>query len=447
MVDNVIGVKDPKGTNTVFDYNSVGKVVQERSVDNTIRAYNYDRAGRLISKINKDHTKIAYDYDEADNIIKKYYLDLSNQETDDSIVYSYNGENQRLGMNDKSGLSTTLYDRNGNMISSTNYHTQDRVRYEYDENNRLIKMKYPNNIIVTYEYDDNGNIKIVTDKDGLKTYYTYDNNDNEVLKTTGNIETNKRYDADNRLIRIKNEHKYTGELIDEYSYRYDSNNNIIEEIKREPYRKKINLLDMEEVEESDHTIRVTKQTFTYDDENKLTDARVERLGMKGLSEPNVTTYHYEYDQNGNRTIVEIKDDGLTLESTVYEYDRLNKMIRSREVTAKGLYIYEYAYDDNGNLISEDRHRIYETQPTLYTNIRRYEYTKDNKLEAVYSGNTLLTAYTYDGDGTIVSTLDRDLDLNQNLNINDHSYLNRLTANQRQLLGCVTSEWVYPLTVK
>ena len=75
-------------------------------------------------------------------------------------------------------LSTTLYDRNGNMTSSTNYHTQDRVRYEYDEN---------------------GNTKTVTDKDGLKTYYTYDNNDNEVLKTTGNIKTNKRYDTENKL--------------------------------------------------------------------------------------------------------------------------------------------------------------------------------------------------------------------------------------------------------
>ena len=68
------------------------------------------------------------------------------------------------------------------------------------------------------------------------------------------------------------------------------------------------------------------------------------------------------------------------------------------------------------------------------NIRRYEYTKDNKLECVYSGNTLLVAYSYDGDGTITSSLDRDLDLNQNLNINDHSYINRLTNNQRRLIN-------------
>ena len=31
-VDNVVGIKDPKGTNTVFDYNHIGRVVQERSI-------------------------------------------------------------------------------------------------------------------------------------------------------------------------------------------------------------------------------------------------------------------------------------------------------------------------------------------------------------------------------------------------------------------------------
>ena len=443
----MVGIKDPKGTNTVFDYNDVGKVVQERSVDNTIRTYNYDRAGRLISKINKDQSKIAYDYDANDNLIKKYYLDLSNQQTDDSIIYSYNAENNRLGMNDKSGLSRTLYDNNGNLIVSTSNNDRDIIRYEYDSNDRLIKIVYPTNATVTYTYDANGNIKTVTDKDGLKTTYTYDDNDNEVIRTTGLIETNKRYDADNRLIRIKNEHRLTGELIDEYSYRYDNNSNIIEEIKREPYRKKVSLLDIDVVPETNNNIRVTKQNFTYDDENKLTDARVERLGMKDLSEANVTTYHYEYDPNGNRTQVEIKDDGLTLESTVYTYDRLNKLVSSREVTASGLYLYEYTYDDNGSLIKEDRHRAYELNTNQWTNIRRYEYTKDNKLESVYSGNTLLVSYTYDGDGTITSSFERDLDLNQNLNIHDTNYINSLTTNQRQLINKVSSNdsFLYELT--
>ena len=101
-------------------------------------------------------------------------------------------------------------------------------------------------------------------------------------------------------------------------------------------------------------------------------------------------------------------------------------------------------DNNGNLISEDRKRQYDI---FKTNIRRYEYTKDNKLEAVYSGGTLLVAYTYDGDGTITSSLDRDLDLNQNLNTNDRSYINRLTTNQRQLINKVlpSDSFLYEFT--
>ncbi len=57
----------------------------------------------------------------------------------------------------------------------------------------------------------------------LKFSSLIDANDNEVIKTTGLIETIKRYDKDNRIIRIRNEEKLTGNLIDEYSYRYDSN--------------------------------------------------------------------------------------------------------------------------------------------------------------------------------------------------------------------------------
>ena len=73
------------------------------------------------------------------------------------------------------------------------------------------------------------------------------------------------------------------------------------------------------------------------------------------------------------------------------------------MTASGLYIYEYTYDDNGNLISEDRHRQYELNTNQYQNICRYEYTKDNKLECVFSRNTLLAAYACDGDGSSILT--------------------------------------------
>ena len=79
-------------------------------------------------------------------------------------------------MRDKSGLSMTLCDNNGNMIFSTSNQDKDIVKYDYDSNNRLIKMTYPTGAEVKYTYDENGKIKTVTDKDGLKTTYTYNDN-------------------------------------------------------------------------------------------------------------------------------------------------------------------------------------------------------------------------------------------------------------------------------
>ena len=60
---------------------------------------------------------------------------------------------------------------------------------------------------------------------------------------------------------------------------------------------------------------------------------------------------------------------------------------------------------------------------------------------------LLVSYTYDGNGTITSSFERDLDLNQNLNIHDINYINSLTNNQRQLINKVPTNdsFLYELT--
>ena len=121
--------------------------------------------------------------------------------------------------------------------------------------------------------------------------------------------------------------------------------------------------------------------------------------MKDLTEPSVTTYYYEYDQNGNRTLVEIKDDGLTLESTVYEYDRLNKMIRSREVTASGLYIYEYTYDDNGNLKAETIF-IYDALGRSENNFKtEYSYDENGR-------NTSIESYVWNNGQWVLDSVER-----------------------------------------
>ena len=92
--------------------------------------------------------------------------------------------------------------------------------------------------------------------------------------------------------------------------------------------------------------------------------------MKDLTEPNITTYHYEYDANGNRTLVEIKDDNLTLESTVYTYDNADLLT---SVT-----------DADGNKVT-------------------YEYDVHGNLSTVTDGNNQITKYIYDDASRLVET--------------------------------------------
>ena len=196
-------------------------------------------------------------------------------------------------------------------------------------------------------------------------------------------------------------------------------------------------------------------SYEYDPMHNLTSVR------RGEASRALTTESWQYDYRGNITNHidrREKEEKFTYDllgnltewidknnhKTIYTYDKVGNIIEVREPNSA---LTKYTYDDNGNLIQEDRHRAYEMEPVFYTNIRRYEYNKDNKLEAAYSGNILLVAYNYDGDGNITSTFDRDLDFNQNLNINNHSYVNSLTRDQRRLINKVPANdsFLYELT--
>ena len=71
--------------------------------------------------------------------------------------------------------------------------------------------------------------------------------------------------------------------------------------------------------------------------------------MKALTEPNVTTYHYEYDKNGNRTLVEIKDDGLKnkvkliLKLIMYRDQKTQKYIFSNKTKNQILNYWKNKY--------------------------------------------------------------------------------------------------------
>ena len=106
---------------------------------------------------------------------------------------------------------------------------------------------------------------------------------------------------------------------------------------------------------------------------------------------------------GNRTAVFKKNiSGETVESEKYTYNDSNQLESVELYDGKKTTTIKYTYDEDGNLISK-KGKIGTDKVETY-----YDYTVENRLEAVYECDELLMAAAYDGDGNRVFQLNYNL---------------------------------------
>ncbi|MBQ3414941.1 MAG: hypothetical protein IJH39_06265, partial [Clostridia bacterium] len=99
---------------------------------------------------------------------------------------------------------------------------------------------------------------------------------------------------------------------------------------------------------------------------------------------------YSYDNVGNRISKELKVNDQNIK-TSYSYNELNQLTRKTET---GKTDVNYKYDANGNMVEKN-----DGEQTL-----TYNYTVEDRLQAVKEGNTILMAAIYDGNGDRAFTL-------------------------------------------
>jgi YD repeat-containing protein len=113
--------------------------------------------------------------------------------------------------------------------------------YEYDENDRLLKIVKDKKVQISYTYDAVGNVASVTDLTGFQTFYTYDkssrmetvtfngkttdysydkNGNRESIVYSGGVKETYVMDKNNRLLMLTNL-RPDGSVISKYSYTYD----------------------------------------------------------------------------------------------------------------------------------------------------------------------------------------------------------------------------------
>lgn len=446
ILDNLVKVTLPSGLTAAYTYDVMGNVTSATDTMKRVSLYTYDvegnmtsvtdysgrtermaydEGGRIVSYISNGGNQIHYDYDRLNGLVEKSYEDARDPEKKEGVLYGYDILGQRVSMMDRSGESTYEYDGLGRITKVTTGSGETTV-YAYDECDQLASITYPDGKKVSYRYDKNDNLTEVTDRTGAVTTYVYDeiNRITEIHRPNG-VSTYNTYNARDQIVSMKNICDDCGWVVSRYEYTYDDRSFITGEKavkslygyawddKHDGKHENGRHDDLfphggqhtnKHAKDGEYNFQIveTVRSFEYDDDGKLLRA-VEDEEQQGRY-----VYTFQYDDMGNRTFYSKARNSEVQESAEYTYNSANQLTAVREYDGKHYKNVEYTYDADGNRILEEEVKADGTRKVE----KRYEYTVENRLKAVYDKNDLLTAMAYDGDGN------RIFQLNYNLHTDD-----------------------------
>jgi hypothetical protein len=246
------------------------------------------------------------------------------------------------------------------------------------------------------ELDENGNplIEIKYSDDGEmedKNSYRY-NSEGKLLEHTllYAVEdvTEKRILTRDEKGRLVNEVKYYGDDSGEHTeYIYDEKDNLAE-------RKYFD-------EEGAYT---AKETFKYDDTGSLTE-HIKYNNTDAIEE------HTTFTRPDDKTIeqTEHHPDGSLASKTLIKFNEEGKELSSEQTTADGKIISAVinVYDEKGN-VTEKHYKDF------YSKTVRYEYDEHNRciMQELFDSNNVLVRknlYAFDDDGNVISESTYEMD--------------------------------------
>ncbi|MBP5602229.1 MAG: RHS repeat-associated core domain-containing protein, partial [Treponema sp.] len=172
---------DHDGNRIVYYYDENHRTVKEEKADGSIIKNNYDEKGNLVS-VDENGCVTKYNYDNHGNVATKIFNDGSKEE------YRYDDFDELTYFKDRDGIVT---------------------EYIRDNNGNLLEYKKGGILILSRSYDKNGNAirQIIYGEKEIITDYKYDSFGNPLSETTAGIKTEYEYDERNRLLKIKKDGK------------------------------------------------------------------------------------------------------------------------------------------------------------------------------------------------------------------------------------------------
>ena len=407
--------EDSLGNQTFYNYDSsnglLKGVTDPRSNQKTYQyeQYNGTDTGKLdsVTAVTDSNTYTTrYDYTAEGRLST-----IKPHSDSDSYRYQINYDTFGNVTNTLVGTQTLMtnpYKANNRGLDYNSFGNNYKVRYIYDEYNRVIESKYGTDLSnmtsrYKYTYDNEGNLYQHQDLSSNRSYtYSYDLAKRLTRVSGTNHEMRFKYDAYNRLADYFN---IFGSTSYKTSYVYgsgassSSQSGLIYGVKVNDTQKLTYTYDGLS-RSSTRTLNGANNyvsTYSYvDGASNKTSTLLSSITNSG------STLSYTYDANGN--IETISENGVL--KTRYYYDSLNQLTReNNQYTGKTIF---YSYDTGGNLRIKYEWAYFEAQypsgPTTAT--LYYSYSDANWKDKLtyYNGQ----AITYDEIGNPLTYEDKTL---------------------------------------
>ena len=218
---NPTAVADPNANQTMTEFDKNGRVVSETSAAGDTVSYTYNSRDLLSEFTNGRTQKRQVEYDRADRITR--FTD-----PDGSVSFTYDQNDNLLTVSDAAGTITREYDALDRVVSYTDSFG-NTIGYEYDSEDNLSRLTYPDGKQVTYAYDALDRLISVKDWAGRTTAYEYDKNSLpiKIIRPNGTMAI-FTYDDAGQPVQQKDVTS-GGQVIVQYDFTYDAAGDIAAE--------------------------------------------------------------------------------------------------------------------------------------------------------------------------------------------------------------------------
>ncbi len=171
----------PGGSVRTYEYDADGNVTKETDANGKVTQHAYDALSRrTLTQLpaGDDVTAIDYAYDRNGNLVSSTEHAANTPDPDRTVAYTYDSLDRPVTKTDGDGnLSVAVYDETGNRTSLTT--AGRKTHYDFDELNRVREVKHGSvtsqTSVATYTWNKASQPVAIARANGTSTVYGYDN--------------------------------------------------------------------------------------------------------------------------------------------------------------------------------------------------------------------------------------------------------------------------------